>query len=205
VFPEDWGPVGNLLVAVIQPPLTVGGLIAVALLSGYDRSPALTVAALIATGLLWLSGVFLDAKMGLNFLALIALLIALATAWMSVERAILLDRGVRTDCVVLNVTSRTETTNSYDGDGHWSTTTDTYYDHRLACDDPHVTGLTADRRLADDGATLVVDYDPLGRVPPTPADQTQSHDLYVRITVIALVAAVLLRVVAVIAELIHPF
>lgn len=83
----------------------------------------------------------------------------------AVEERLLLGRGETTDCTVLTVDERVETSTDSDGD----TTTNYYYDHRLACADPRVEAMTTTSEVAAPGDDITVLHDPAGRLSTRPA------------------------------------
>ncbi|MFF4497399.1 hypothetical protein [Streptomyces sp. NPDC001546] len=94
--------------------------------------------------------------------ALLGAFLALA----AVDPGVLEERGVEIDCAVLKVTRNTTMESSTDSNGHWTTTSRTSYDHLLRCPPGGPTHLDASWRLAEEGETLPVLYDPRGEVPP---------------------------------------
>ncbi|MEU8432596.1 hypothetical protein AB0F18_06720 [Streptomyces sp. NPDC029216] len=81
----------------------------------------------------------------------------------AVDAGVLADRGVEVDCVVLEVTKHTKTDSSMDANGHWTTSTTTSYDHRLSCPAGPTDHMEAGSRLAKEGETLALVYDPRGK------------------------------------------
>jgi hypothetical protein len=84
----------------------------------------------------------------------------------AVEEHVLAGRGDVTACIVRDVERRVET--HTDSEGH--THTEVFYDYRVACDDPEVREFTTWRKVAEDGESLDVRYDPVGRLDPRPAE-----------------------------------
>ncbi|MEU9377611.1 hypothetical protein AB0D94_28095 [Streptomyces sp. NPDC048255] len=87
-----------------------------------------------------------------------------------VQHAVLEERGVEIICVVRDVDRRVETSTSTDAQGHSTTTTSTYYDHKLDCPLGGPDELNGrNSKLAEVGADLAVVHDPRGKVSPEPA------------------------------------
>ncbi|MEU8776872.1 hypothetical protein [Streptomyces sp. NPDC048606] len=111
-----------------------------------------------------------------------------------VEHAVLEDRGVEVVCVVRGVDRRVETSTSTDAQGHTTTTTNTYYDHRLDCPPGGPSELNGrNSRLGAVGDDLAVVHDPRGKVAPQPARSLDPGGLRTW-ALVALGAALLLGV-----------
>jgi hypothetical protein len=186
----------QLTIALVQPVLVVGLTLGGAYLNAYG-SPILGFVLSFAGMVAWVFSIALHAPMGIIFLSSIALMIAWGATWVGVETGVLHDRGVRTTCTVLDVSKRTETHTTYNGDGDWSTTTHTYYDHDLRCTDDHINSMTLSSRAADDGQQLDVIYDPADRVGAQPADHVSDGFGAARVSGVALAVSVFLRVIGV--------
>ncbi|MET9700840.1 hypothetical protein ABZY31_28550 [Streptomyces sp. NPDC006529] len=98
-------------------------------------------------------------------------------ALVSVGHSALEDRGVEIRCVVLKVTERTWTESSTDAQGHPTSTTRTSYDHRLDCPAGGPKHLDVPGRLAKEGESLAVLYDPQGKVSPRAAGDVHGRGL----------------------------
>jgi len=83
-----------------------------------------------------------------------------------VEASVLTSRGRTTPCVVLKVDSHTYDVSSTDANGHTTTTTRTDNDHRLDCVGGRPTDMRTHGRPEKVGASIVVRFDPAGRIEP---------------------------------------
>jgi len=185
-------------VAVGQPLLLVGTAAVVARLGAYPAGAVggvLHPVLFVVVGLLWLSGIALDAHPFALFLGGIAGLVALAAAFTGAEASALHERSERTSCAVASVTERIEYSayvrpdaagspaqwpgpplppapdpgfDHFDDYDDHSTPT-TWYDYRLSCASGPVTAASWTSRPAEVGNRLDIVYDPLQLVGPVPA------------------------------------
>jgi hypothetical protein len=102
-------------------------------------------------------------------------------------------RAEETPCVVLAVDERVETRTTTDSQGHSSTETYTYYDHRLDCVGDHPEEMTTSRPTVDQGERILVAYDPEGRLDPRPADGITDGRTWTWVCVGALAVNILLH------------
>ncbi|MEU8464018.1 hypothetical protein [Streptomyces sp. NPDC029003] len=135
----------------------------------------------------------LAARRGARLVSLSALPAGLGAlcAFVSVGQSALEERGVDISCVVLKVTEHTETESTRDADGHWTSRSSTSYDHRLDCPAGGPEHLNTPARLAKEGESLTVLYDPRGKVSPRAAGDVHGWGLRATAAV-AVAAAVLL-------------
>ncbi|MFB9903878.1 hypothetical protein [Allokutzneria oryzae] len=213
---ERWGVTGNLIIAVCQPLVLLGLLAGVEHLAvhGPDTGTATfyKVVLVVLVGVVWLLSIVLSAHPLPLFLGAVASMIAMGATVSGIESATIHERGLRTTCLVLDVAKRTETTSHFEsttnpdgtpGPGRWTTTTTTYYDHRLRCDDGPIDKMTRHSVAADEGQRLEIAYDPVGRVDPMPASEVTDGSGARDIALIALGMAVVLRVGGVLWERRH--
>ncbi|MFC3452683.1 hypothetical protein [Amycolatopsis speibonae] len=190
------GPVPQSVIAVVQPVLVVASSLAGARLCAH--SSRVLGGVLLGVGLLlWLTSILLAAPLGWVMAGAAATVIAAFAAWEGVNDAALSERGVRTSCTVLDIQTRRVPIRTYDGE-QWSTTTDTYYDHRLACEGEREENVSLSYRAAGEGARLDVVYDPAGAVATQPADAVSDGTLSSWIGGASLLVAVGARVAGVV-------
>jgi hypothetical protein len=189
------GPAAQLVFAVVQPVLVVGSALAGAWV-GAHSSRVLGGALFVIGVLLWLTSIFLAASLGWVFAGAAATMVAAFAALAGVNDTALHERGVRATCTVLGVQTRLVPIRTYDGQ-QWSTTTDTYYDHRLGCDDKREESMSLSFRAAGEGARLDVVHDPAGLVATQPADAVSDGTGLAWISGISLLVAVGARVIGV--------
>ncbi|WP_158634231.1 hypothetical protein [Amycolatopsis sp. WAC 04197] len=196
------GPVPQSVIAVVQPVLVVASSLAGAWLCAH--SSRVLGGVLLGVGLvLWLTSILLAAAPGWVMAGAAATVIAAFAAWEGVNDAALAERGVRTSCTVLDIQTRRVPIRTYDGE-HWSTTTETYYDHRLACGDEREENVSLSYRAAGEGARLDVVYDPDGAVATQPAGAVSDGTLSAWIGGTSLLVAVGARVLGVVRDA-QPF
>ncbi|WP_146044429.1 hypothetical protein [Amycolatopsis sp. BJA-103] len=196
------GPVPQSVIAVVQPVLVVASSLAGAWLCAH--SSRVLGGVLLGVGLLlWLTSILLAAPLGWVMAGAAATVIAAFAAWEGVHDAALSERGVRTSCTVLDIQTRRVPIRTYDGE-HWSTTTDTYHDHRLACGDEREENVSLSYRAAGEGARLDVVYDPTGAVSTQPAGAVSDGTLSAWIGGTSLLVAVGARVLGVVHDA-RPF
>jgi hypothetical protein len=201
----DYHEVGiRLVVAVVQPVMFSGLMLSGAYFNAYG-SWTLGLVLVFAGLVIWLFSIFPEGPTGLMILASAALMITWPAAAQVVDSAALHDRGVRTTCTVLDVSERTETRVTRQGDGNWSWTATTYYDHHLRCADDRLQTMTSSSRAADAGQRLDITFDPAGRVEPQPVDTVWAPAVWAWIGGIALAVSVLLRVIGVLWGRRHPW
>ncbi|RSN56203.1 hypothetical protein DMH01_30875 [Amycolatopsis sp. WAC 04182] len=190
------GPVAQLVIAVGQPALVVGLSLAGAWFSAH--SSRVLGGLLFVIGLvLWLTSILLAAPLGWILTGAAATVIAAFAVQAGVNDAALYERGIRTSCTVLDIETRRVPIRTYDGE-QWSTTTDTYYDHRLVCGDGREESLSLSFRAAGEGARLDVVHDPAGVVATQPAGEVSDGTRSAWIGAASLLAAVVARVLGVV-------
>ncbi|CAL9492936.1 hypothetical protein SUDANB121_03293 [Nocardiopsis dassonvillei] len=86
-----------------------------------------------------------------------------------IEDTALHDRGVRVECTLTDVASRTVVTTTTNADGTTSTRTRTEYDHALDCPEGGPSAVTHGSPLGSAGDALDITYDPRGRPGPVPS------------------------------------
>jgi hypothetical protein len=122
--------------------------------------------------------------------AFFAPMVAMWTANDAVRAMAFERRGRTTECTILRIHKRVETTTDSDD----NRTTQTFYDHDLACGVAEIRKMTtSDRPAAQPPQHLAVRYDPLGRLEPQPADATSHSGDLVRASFVALGIAVVTR------------
>jgi len=128
------------------------------------------VMALVATAAIMGMGTGSDAGGMFRFVPAAVVFFASTTVLFNVgdfvEASILTSRGRTTPCVVLKVDSHTYDVTNTDANGHTTTTTRTYHDHRLDCVGGRPTDMRSHGRSEKVGASIVVRFDPAGRIEP---------------------------------------
>ncbi|MFG2621848.1 hypothetical protein ACGFXC_29940 [Streptomyces sp. NPDC048507] len=168
-------------VALAAPPLAAALAFWAARESAYGSlgSWAFVLVGLLAPLLLLVVHAARAGRRGAELISLSALPAGLGAvlALMSVGHSVLEDRGVEISCVVLEVTEHTETESSMDAEGRWTSTTSTSYDHRLDCPSGGPEHLDSPSRLAKEGTSLAVVFDPRGKVSPQAAGDVHGWGL----------------------------
>ncbi|WTW93892.1 hypothetical protein OG216_11095 [Streptomycetaceae bacterium NBC_01309] len=167
----------NLLLGLVQafviPLLAIGVVVAVALFAANGGVKFLVAFA-------GLAAVVIAMRRRDNFFHLAALSVApiIAAAFFFVADAVdeytLEQRGKEANCVVRDIDTRVETSTTTDASGYTSTTSTTYYDHRLDCPGGGPGEMTLRSRAADVGASVLVAYDPAKNVAPRPVSGVDS-------------------------------
>ncbi|NYI03791.1 hypothetical protein [Allostreptomyces psammosilenae] len=94
----------------------------------------------------------------------------------TVARDVMRSRGQSTTCEVLDVEVQVRTSNSYDSQGRVvSTSTTTYYVHRLDCAAGRPDEMTLGASWGGPGDRIRVTYDPRGRLDPRPTELVEQE------------------------------
>lgn len=168
------------LILVLGLPLAAFGLSVVKshaqthVVNGLARFLVVTALFLLLWGIVVLSSFLHHPVVGV--LTFFSLAFAVGSAGTSVELEYLEQRGRTTSCAVLAVDKRVESDVTPNGDGTYTRTTSTYYDHKLDCVDGGRTDLTLRHELAPKGHRLPVTFDPDNRLKPVAAGDVEKHD-----------------------------